>query len=157
MHKKWWPTPYLHQPPPLPINNDQSLSSLSCSFNRCICCLFSVVHDHRLQQYTKCRPYQKLFKINWLHIVIKSLNEKINMISSLLCWSVTLLMFTQTLDQLALQFCQKWEPAGRIGDFGNFFNGFAKCPRLIVLNIDWVQFVLKNCELVHSVRGLYDR
>ena len=28
------------------------------------------------------------------------------------------------------------EPAGRIGDFGNFLNGFAKSQRLIVLNID---------------------
>ena len=133
-------------------------SSLSYSFNPCMCCLFSVVHEHSLQEKTKRRVYQTLFKINWLHIVIKSLNEKIiNRINSLLCWSVTLLMFIQTLDQLALQFCQKWEPAGRIGDFGNFFNGFAKCPWLIVLNIDQVQFVLKNCEIVHSVRGLYDR
>ena len=48
------------------------------------------------------------------------------------------------------------EPAGRIGDFGNFLNGFAKSQRLIVLNIDWVQFVLKNSEILHSVRGLYD-
>ena len=53
--------------------------------------------------------------------------------------------------------CQKWEPAGRIGDFGNFLNGFAKSQRLIVLNIDWVQFVLKNSEILHSVRGLYDK
>ena len=36
-------------------------------------------------------------------------------------------------------------------------NGLAKSPRLIVLNIDWVQFVLKNCEILHSVRGLYDK
>ena len=28
------------------------------------------------------------------------------------------------------------EPAGRMGDFGNFLNGFAKSPRLIVLNIE---------------------
>ena len=134
-----------------------TFSSLSYSFNRRMCCLFSVVHEHSLQEKTKRRAYQMLFKINWLHIVIKSLNEKIvNRINSL-CWSVTLLMFIQTLDQLALQFCQKWEPAGRIGDFGNFLNGFAKCPWLIVLNIDQVQFVLKNCEIVHSVRGLYDR
>ena len=35
-----------------------------------------------------------------------------------------------------------------MGDFGNF---------LIVLNIDWVQFVLKNWEIPHSVRGLYDK
>ena len=50
----------------------------------------------------------------------------------------------------------KWEPAGRMGDFGKL-NGFAKSPRLIVLNIDWAQFVLKNCEIPHSVRALYDK
>ena len=61
------------------------------------------------------------------------------------------------LPQLALQIYQKWEPDGRIGDFGNFLNGFSKSTRLIVLNIDWVQFVLKNCEILHSVRGLYDK
>ena len=44
-----------------------------------------------------------------------------------------------------------------MGDFGNFLNGLAKSPRLIVLNIDWVQFVLKNCELPHSVQDLYDK
>ena len=52
---------------------------------------------------------------------------------------------------------QKWERAARINiDFGNFLNGFAKSQGLIVLNIDWVQLVLKNCEILHSVRGLYD-
>ena len=40
--------------------------------------------------------------------------------------------------------CQKWELAGRIGDFGN-------------LNIEWVQFVLKNCEILHFVWGLHDK
>ena len=44
-----------------------------------------------------------------------------------------------------------------MGDFGNVLNGFAKSPRLIVLNIDKVQFFLKNCEIPHSVRGLYDK
>ena len=55
--------------------------------------------------------------------------------------------------------CQKWEPAGRIGDFGNFLNGFAKSPRVLrtVLNIEWVQFVLKNCEILHFIWGLYDK
>ena len=55
--------------------------------------------------------------------------------------------------------CQKWEPAGRINDFGNFLNGFAKSPRVLrtVLNIEWVQFVLKNCEILHFVWGLYDK
>ena len=50
--------------------------------------------------------------------------------------------------------CQKWELAGRISDFGNFLKRFAKSPQLIVLNIDWVQFVLKNYEIQHSFRGL---
>ena len=27
--------------------------------------------------------------------------------------------------------CQKWAPAGRIGDFENFFNDFAKSPRVL--------------------------
>ena len=49
----------------------------------------------------------------------------------------------------------KWEPAGRMGDFENILNGFAKSPQLIILNIDWVQFVLNNCEILRSVRGLY--
>ena len=53
---------------------------------------------------------------------------------------------------------QKWEPAGRINiDFGNFLNGFDKSQGLIVLNIDWMHFVTKNCEILHSVRGLYDK
>ena len=44
-----------------------------------------------------------------------------------------------------------------MGDFEIFLNCFAKSPRLIVLNIDWVQFVLKNCEIPSSVLGLYDK
>ena len=46
----------------------------------------------------------------------------------------------------------KVRTASRTGDFGNFLNGFAKS-----LNIDRVQFVLENCEILHSVRGLYDK
>ena len=53
---------------------------------------------------------------------------------------------------------QKWERAARINiDFGNFLNGFAKSQGLIVLNIDWEHFVMKNCEILHSFRGLYDK
>ena len=51
---------------------------------------------------------------------------------------------------------QKWEPAGRIVDFRNFLNGFAKIP-CVLLNIEWMQFVLKSCEILHFVRGLYDK
>ena len=52
---------------------------------------------------------------------------------------------------------QKWELGSRIGDFGNVLNGLAESPKLIVLNIDWVQFVLKICEILHSVRSLHDK
>ena len=54
---------------------------------------------------------------------------------------------------------QQWEPAGRKGDFGNFLNSFAKSPRVLrtVLNIECVQFVLKNCEMLHFVCGLYHK
>ena len=38
--------------------------------------------------------------------------------------------------------CQNWEPANRIGDFGNFFNGFGKSPR--VLRSSWI---LNECNL----------
>ena len=55
--------------------------------------------------------------------------------------------------QLALE----REPAGRMGDFRKFLNGFDKSPRLIVLDIEGVQFALQNCEILHSVKGLYDK
>ena len=38
--------------------------------------------------------------------------------------------------------CQKWEPAGRIGDFGKFLNGFAKSPRVL----RWI-WILNECNL----------
>ena len=47
-----------------------------------------------------------------------------------------------------------------LGDFGNFFNCLAKSPRVlrsIVLNIEFLHFVLQNCEILHSARGLYDK
>ena len=125
-------------------------SSFSCNCNRCAVCFQSFMN-------IGCRSTQNAASIKLflrLHIVIKVLSKKkINIINSLLCWSVTLLMFIQTLEHSShckFGACQKWEPAGRIGDFGNFSNGFAKSPRLIVLNIDWMQFVLKNCEILHS-------
>ena len=66
---------------------------------------------------------------------------------------------SSTRPQLKLQ---TWEPAGRIGDFGDFFKKVlvkSKPTRAsIVLNTEWVQFVLQNCEtLMHSPRGLYDK
>ena len=107
------------------------VSSLSCNFNRCAVCFQSFMN-------IACRSTQNAARIKRflrLHIVIKPLNKKINTINSLLCWSVTLLMFIQTLHSLQL--------AGRyIGDFGNFFSGFAKSPR--VLRSFWI---LNECNL----------
>ena len=101
-----------------------------------------------------CRSTQNVARIKRflsLHIVIKPLNKKkMKTINSLLCWSVTLLLFIQTLHSLQL--------AGRyIGDFGNFFSGFAKSPR--VLRSSWILNECNICiaEILHSVRGLYDK
>ena len=115
-----------------------------------LCRLFSGVHKHCLEEYSKCRAYQTLFKIT--HIVIKPL-KKIDSINSLSRWGVTLLKFLRKFGA-----CQKLEPAGRIGDFGHFLNCFAESTRAsMVLSIEWMQFVLKNCEILHFVRGLYDK
>ena len=93
-----------------------------------LCRLFSVVHEHRLQEYSKCRAYQTLFSY-------KAINKKINTINSLSCWSVTKFLCKCSA-------CQKLEPAGRIGDFGNFLNGFAKSPRVL----RWSR-ILNECNL----------
>ena len=92
--------------------------------------MFSVVHEHRLQEYSKCRSYQTLFSY-------KTINEKINTINSLSCWSVTLLNFFCKFSA-----CLNSEPAGRKGNFGNFLNGFAKGPR--VHRWSWI---LNECNL----------
>ena len=71
---------------------------------------------------------------------INKKNKKINIINSLMCWSVTLLMFIQT--STTVHELRKREPAGRIGDFGNYFNGLAKSPG--VLRSSWI---LNECNL----------
>ena len=121
------------------------VSSLSCNFNRCAICFQSFMN-------IPCRSTQNAARINrfWrLHIVLKPLNKKKNIISSILCWSVTLLRFIQTLSShCKFGTSQKWEPDGRIGYFGNFFNGFARNPR--VLRSSWILMyckIVKNCIL----------
>ena len=53
-------------------------------------------------------------------------------------------MFVQAHSlQLALQ---KWEPAGRICDFGIFFNGLAKSPR--VVRSSWI---LNECNFCYKI------
>ena len=98
------------------------VGSLSCNFNRCVVC-FQSFSEHRLQEYSKCRAYQ----------------TRINIILSLLCWSLTLVCSFKHLLQLALQ---KWEPADRICDFGNFFNGLATSPRVL-----WSSWILNERNL----------
>ena len=129
------------------------VSSLSCNFHRCAICFRSFMNIawRSTQNATRIKCFWRLRIVH-----------KINIISRLSLWSVTLLMFIQTLSShCKFGASQKWEPAGRIRDFGIFFfNGFAKSPRLpasIVLNIKLVQFVLQNCELLPSVRVLYDK
>ena len=69
------------------------VSTLSCNFNRCAVCFQSFMN-------IACRSTQNAARIKRflrLHIVIKPLNKKIKIANSLLCWSVTLLMFTANL------------------------------------------------------------
>ena len=110
------------------------VSSLSWNFNRCYVCFQSFIN-------IACRSTQNDVRIKrfWrFHIVIKPLHNKINMIKSLLCWSVTLLMFTQTLHSL--------QPAARIGDFEFFFSGFPKSA--LVLRSSWI---LNECNLYFKI------
>ena len=103
--------------------------------------LFSVVHEHRLKEYSKCRAYQTLFKIILRYKTIKWNKNKRNKFFIMLKRnSINVHSNTRHSSYCKFGTCRKWEPAGRIGDFGNFLNGFAKSQRLIVLNIDWVQF-----------------
>ena len=96
--------------------------------------LFSAVNKHPLQEYSKCRAYQTVFKITHRY---KTINKKWNSINSLSRWSVTLLKCFRKFGA-----CQKLEPAGRIDDFGNFLNCVTKSPR--VLRWSWI---LNECNL----------
>ena len=60
-----------------------------------------------------------------------------------MCWSVTVLMFIQTLSShCKFDASQNREPAGRIGDFGKIFKSFDKNSR--VLRSSWI---LNECNL----------
>ena len=84
---------------------------------------------------------------------VKPLNKKINIINSLLCWNVTLLMFIQTLATARTTKVTNGWPYGR---FWKFFNGSAKSPR--VLPSSWILNECNlYCEILLSVRGLHDK
>ena len=109
------------------------VSSLSCNFHRCAICFRSFMNIawRSTQNATRIKCFWKLRIVH-----------KINIISRLSLWSVTLLMFIQTLSShCKFGASQKWEPAGPTGNFGNF-NGFAKSPR--VLRSSWI---LNECNL----------
>ena len=123
---------------------------VSCNFNRFAFYFQSFIN-------IACRSTQNAERIKRflrLHIVIKTLNKKNK-------HNKCFIMLKRNSFNVHCKFgaCQKWELAGRVGDFGNFLNGFAKSPRVrrTVLNIERVQFVLKNCEILHFVWGLYDK
>ena len=86
---------------------------------------------HCLQEYSKCRAYQTLLKI-----------------THRLCWSVTLLMFIQTLDHSPHCKSENWMAVQVI--LAIFFNGLAKSPR--VLRSSWI---LNECNLCCKIVKYY--
>ena len=61
------------------------VSSLFRNFLKSQCRLFSVVHEHRMQEYSKCPAYQTR-----LMMTHNKTTKKLNIINSFLHWSVTL-------------------------------------------------------------------
>ena len=113
------------------------VSSLSCNFNRCAVCFQSFMN-------IACRSTQNAARIKRflrLHIVIKPFNKKNK-------HNKFFIMLKRNSFNVHWKFgaCQKWEPAGRIGDFGNFLKGFAERPR--VLRTVWI---LNECNLSWKV------
>ena len=116
---------------------------VSCNFNRFAVCFQSFIN-------IACRSTQNVERIKRflrLHIVIKSLNKKNK-------HNKFFIMLKRNSFNVHWKFgaCQKWEPAGRTGDFGNFLNAFAKSPRVLclLLNIEWVHLswkIVKYCIL----------
>ena len=130
-----------------------TVSSLSCNFTLCAVC-FQSFSEHRLlpcerrlrfhcttaadtaknlasaRREIACRSTQNAARIKRFRRLHsdKTIKQKTNKINSLLYWRVTLLMFIQPLHSS--------QPAGRTGDFGIFFNGLAKRPR--VLRSSWI-------------------
>ena len=99
---------------------------VSCNFNRFAVCFQSFINN-------ACRSTQNAARIKRflrLHIVIKPLNKKIKKTNSLLCWSVTLLMFTANLARVKVS----------MGDFGSVWTVSLKAH-------DWSCWILSECNL----------
>ena len=117
--------------------------------------MFSVIRWTSLAGVLKMPcVYQELLKIThrWNHWIKNNRNKFFIMLKSN---SVNVHWNTTTARSAKVR--TGWP---YIGDFGNFFNGLAESLRVlrsIALNIEWVHFELKNCEIQHSVRCLYDK
>ena len=113
------------------------VSSISWNFNRCAFCFQSFMNIACLS--TQNAALIKRFLR--LHIVIKALKKKNkhNEFFTVLKRN-SIKVHSNTRPKVALQIPPFSKVRSRlvvyIGDFGNFFNGFAKSPRLIFLNID---------------------
>ena len=124
-----------------------NLSSIYISWVDCSFSLFRCARCFQPYMNTACRSTQNAACTKRT----KTLKYKhINKI--LLNWSVNLVlsMFFQTLDSSLwfLALAQKWEPAGRIGDFEKFSNVFAKSPLLPCVPHRSRLFLLNRPEIV---------
>ena len=99
--------------------------------------MFSVVHEHRLQEYSKCRTYQTLFKFTHRYKTIKK-NKHNKFFIMLKCNSINVHSNTPHL-------ATSW-PLYTVGDFGNFLSSFAKSPR--VHQSSWI---LNECNLYFKI------
>ena len=100
---------------------------VSCNFHRFAVCFQSFMNIACRSTAARIKRFLRL------HIVIKlSIKNKHNKF-------VIMLKRNSFKISLKLGACQKLEPAGRIGDFGNSLSGFTKSPRVLnsmVLNIE---------------------
>ena len=95
-----------------------------------VCCNFNRFAVH-FQSFISiaCRSTQNTARIKRflrLHIVIKPLNKKNK-------HTEFFFLLKRNSFNVHWKFggCQKWEPAGCLGDFENFLNGFAKSPLVL--------------------------
>ena len=123
---------------------------VSYNFNRIAVCFQSFINNAcrstqnaaRIKRFLRLhiviKPFNKKNKHNKWDLFLKEINGFMLNVTDHYCISPERNSFNVHWKFGA---CQKWEPAGRMGDFGNFLNGFAKSPRVLrtVLNIEWVQ------------------
>ena len=113
------------------------VSTLSCNFNRFADC-FQSFSKQRFPKYSKCRALNR-FKIKNKHnkFFIMLERNSVNVHSN----------------TRHCQHCKSQNPAGRIGDFENFFNGLRLKPTRasIVLNSNLYRKIVKYCILLSEV------